>query len=259
VRFQGDERNILQEVQHSLKNSVQEESIAKAARELRKDKGRGTVKSAEWSESEGLLMFRGKIYVPNDRDLRHCIIEQHHDTRITGHAGHFKTFELVSHNYWWPQMSRYIGTYVKHCDLCNRTKVQHRRPFGELHPSETPEAPWEVISVDFIVELPESHGYNAIMCVVDSLTKCMHFIPTHTTINAEGTALLFLKEVWKHHGTPRAVVSDRPQFVTAFMRELYKLLGIKLTMSTAYHLQTNGQSERINQELEGYLRIFTSR
>jgi transposase InsO family protein len=153
-------------------------------------------------------------------------------------------------------MSHYIGTYVKHCDLCNRTKVQHQRPFGELHPLETPEAPWEVISVDFIVELPESHGYDAIMCVIDSLTKRAHFIPMHTTINVEGTALLFLKEVWKHHGTPWAVVSDRgPQFVTAFTHELYKLLGIKLATSTAYHPQTDSQTEHINQELEGYLRV----
>jgi hypothetical protein len=91
---------------------VQEESVAKAARELWKDKGRGTIKSTEWSESDGLLMFRGKIYVPNDRDLRRCIVEQHHNMRIAGHAGHFKTLELVSRNYWWPQMSRYIGIYA---------------------------------------------------------------------------------------------------------------------------------------------------
>jgi transposase InsO family protein len=156
-------------------------------------------------------------------------------------------------------MSRYIGVYVKTCDLCNRTKVQHRRPFGELHPSETPDAPWEVISVDFIVELPESHSYDAIMCVVDSLTKRVHFIPMHTTINVEGTALLLLTEVWKHHGTPQAVVSDRgPQFVAAFVHKLYKLLGINLATSTAYHPQTDGQTKRVNQELEGYLRIFTS-
>jgi hypothetical protein len=84
-------------------------------------------------------------------------------------------------------MSCYIGTYVKHCDLCNRTKVQCRRPMGKLHPSETPEAPWDMIRVNFIVELPESHGYDAIMCVVDSLTKHAHFIPTHTTINCIST------------------------------------------------------------------------
>jgi hypothetical protein len=239
---------------------VQEELVVKAARELRKDKGRGTVKSVEWSESDGLLMFHGKIYVPKDRELRHRIIEQHHDTCFTGHAGHLKTLKLVSHNYWWPQMSHYIGIYVKHCDLCNQTKVQHRRPISEPHPSETPEAPWDTISVDFIVELPESHGYNTIMCVIDSLTKHMHFIPMHTTINVEGTALLFLKEVWEHHGTPWVVVSDRgPQFITGFTCELYKLLGIKLAMLTAYHPQTNGQTEHIYQVLEGYLRTFTSR
>jgi hypothetical protein len=126
VRLEGDEHNILREVWHSLKDDVQEESVVKAARELRKDKGRGTIKSAEWSESDGLLMFHGKIYVPNDRDLRCRIIEHHHDMHIAGHAGHFKTLELVSRNYWWPQMSRYIGIYVKHCDLCNQTKVQCR-------------------------------------------------------------------------------------------------------------------------------------
>jgi hypothetical protein len=118
---------------------------------------------------------------------------------------------------------------------------------GELHPSETLEAPWDTISVDFIVELPQSHGYDAIMCIVDSLTKHAHFIPTHTTINVEGTALLFHKEVWKHHGTPRKVISDRgPQFITAFTRELYKLLGIKLAMLTAYHPQMDGQTEHVN-------------
>jgi hypothetical protein len=95
---------------------------------------------------------------------------------------------------------------------------------GKLHPSETPAAPWDTITIDFIVELPESHGYDAIMCIVDSLTKRAHFIPPYTTINVEGTALLFHKEVWKHHGTPWVVVSDRgPQFIAAFTRELYKL------------------------------------
>jgi hypothetical protein len=123
IRLGGDERNILREVWRSLKDNAQEESVAKAARELQKDKGRGTVKSAEWSESDGLLMFHGKIYVPKDRDLKRYIVEQHHDMHIAGYAGRFKTLELVSRNYWWPQMSHYIGIYIKHCDLCNRTKV----------------------------------------------------------------------------------------------------------------------------------------
>jgi hypothetical protein len=202
IRLEGDEHNILREVRCSLRDDVQEESVVKAARELRKDKGRGTVKSAEWSESDGLLMFRGKIYVPKDRELRRCIVKQHHNMCIARHAGCFRTPELVSRNYWWPQMSRYIGTYVKTRDLCNQTKVQCRRLIGGLHPSETLEAPWDMISVNFIVKLPESHGYNTIMNVIGSVTKRAHFIPMHTTINAEGAALPFLKEVWNHHGTP---------------------------------------------------------
>jgi transposase InsO family protein len=116
-----------------------------------------------------------------------------------------------------------------------------------------------MISVDFIVKLPTSHGYDTIMNVINSITKCAHFIPMHTTINAEDAALLFLKKVWKHHGTPQVVISDRgPQFIARFTYELYKLLGIKLALSTAYHPQTDSQTERINQVLEGYLHTFTS-
>jgi hypothetical protein len=126
VRLKGNERNILWEVRHSLKDNVQEESVVKAARELQKDKSRGTIKSAEWSESDGLLMFRSKIYVPKDRDLRCRIVKQHHNMCIARHAGRFKTLKLIACNYWWPQMSRYISIYVKHCDLCNQTKVQRQ-------------------------------------------------------------------------------------------------------------------------------------
>jgi transposase InsO family protein len=255
----GEERDILREVRKSLKDDEQEEAVAKAAKELRKDKGRGTIRSAEWSEQDGLLMFRGKIYVPKDRDLRRRIVEQHHDSRIAGHAGRWKTLELVARNYWWPQMSRYIGLYTKTCDLCNRTKLQNRRPIGELHPTEIPEERWDKVSVDFVVELPESHGYDAVMNIVDFASKRAHFAPTHTTVTAEGAARIYLKEVWKHHGLPKSVLSDRgPQFVADFTRELYRLLGIRLATSTAYHPQTDGQTERVNQEMEQFLRTFVN-
>jgi hypothetical protein len=156
-------------------------------------------------------------------------------------------------------MSRYVGQYVKTCDLCLRTKIQQTAPTGELHPLEIPEQRWDTVSVDFIVELPDSHGFDAVMNVVDSVSKRVHFIPTNTTITALGAARLFLQHVWKLHGLPRKVVSDQgSQFVSEFTRELYRLLRIQVAASTAYHPQTDGQTERVNQELEQYLRLFVN-
>src|ERR1700733_1281847 len=255
----GEEHDILREIRWSLRDDQQEEAVAKAATQLRQDRTRKTIRSTEWSETDGLLTFRGKIYVPKDRDLRRRIVEQHHDSRIAGHPGRWKTLELVSRNYWWPQMSRYIGTYVRTCDPCIRTKIQRHKPIGELHPMETPEERWDKISVDFVVELPNAHGYDAVMNVVDCVGKRAHFLPTHTTVDAVGSANLYFRDVWKHHGLPRSVVSDRgSQFVAEFTRELYRLLGIELATSTAYHPQTDGQTERANQELEQYIRLFVN-
>jgi transposase InsO family protein len=113
--------------------------------------------------------------------------------------------------------------------------------------------------VDFISELPDTHGHDAIMNVVDSVGKRAHFIPTNTTITALGAACLFLQNVWKLHGLPHSIVSDHgPQFIVEFTQELYRLLGITLSTTTAYHPQADGQMERVNQELEQYLRIFVN-
>ena len=151
-------------------------------------------------------------------------------------------------------MSHYIGQYMKACDLCLWTKVQHCPLIGELVLLSIPESHWDTISVDFIVELLESHGYNAVMNVIDSVSKVSHFIPTHTTITALGVAHLFLAHVLKLHGLPRQVVSDLgPQFIVEFMWELYHLLRVKLAATTAHHPQGNGQMEQVNQELEQYL------
>jgi hypothetical protein len=136
---------------------------------------------------------------------------------------------------------------------------QMEMDISELHPSETPEAPWDVISMDFIVELPESHGYDTIMNVVSGVAGRVCFIPVCATVSSGGAAHLFLGGVWRCRGTPQVVLSDRgPQFIARFTCKLYKLLGIKLAMSTAYHPQTNGQTEHVNQVLEGYLWTFTS-
>ena len=139
-------------------------------------------------------------------------------------------------------MSQYIGKYVSTCDLCLRTKPQRHLPTGELHPLPIPDAPWDTVSMDFIVELPESSGHDAIMVVVDSFTKRAHFVPTFTTLSAAGTSRLFVQHVWKLHSIPRKVVSDQgPQFVAEFTRELYHILGIKIAATTAYHPQGDGQ------------------
>jgi len=153
-------------------------------------------------------------------------------------------------------MSRYVGQYVSHCDLCLHTKIQYRLPSGELQPLPIPEEHWDVISMDFILKLLESGGYDSIMIAINSIGKHSHFVETLTTVTA-GAVNLYLRNIWKLHGLPQKVVSDRgPQFVAAFMKELYQLLGIEAVTSTAYHPQTDGQMERVNQELEQYLQIF---
>jgi len=148
--------------------------------------------------------------------------------------------------------------YVSHCDLCLRTKIQHCLPTGELQPLPILEECWDdVISIDFISELPESGGYDSITVAIDSVGKRSHFVKTVTTVTAARAANLYLRNIWKLHGLLQKVVSDcGPQFVAAFMKELYRLLEIEAVTSTAYHPQTDGQMERVNQELEQYLWIF---
>jgi len=151
-------------------------------------------------------------------------------------------------------MSRYISQYISTYDLCLQTKPWRYSLVGELQLLSVPDAQWDILSVDFVVEVLESSGHDAAMTVIDSISKRVHFVPTHTTVTAEGAARLFL-----HHGLPKCVVSNRgPQFVASFTKELYRLLGIRLSSSTAWHPQTDGQTERINQKLDQFLRLFVN-
>ena len=130
---------------------------------------------------------------------------------------------------------------------------------GKLIPNKVPDQCWQVISIDMIRELPDSKGYNAIPVVVDCLSKRIHTIPTVTSLDSTGVAWLFLKHVWHHHGLLEEVISDHgPAFVSNFSCELVALLGVKLTPSTSYHPQTDGQMEHVNQEIEAYLHVFVS-
>jgi len=258
VQIKGLEKNILREIRQGNQRGDQEEPVAKAARELQQAASK-TVRSAEWLEEEGLLQFRGKIYVLQNADLQRRVVLLCHDTKVARHPRHWKTLELVSRDYWWPQMSRYIKQYVSTCNLCLRTKPMRQAPVGKLHPLRILDSQWNMLSMDFVVELPLSSRHDAVMIVVDSVSKQAHFIPMHMTVTMERAARLFLHQVWKLHSLPKYVISDRgPQFIARFTKELYCLLRIKLASSTAWHPQTDEQMECVNQELDQYLRLFVN-
>ena len=215
------------------------------------------LRDKEWREVDGVMYKEGKVYVPKDEKLRAEIIRLHHDTPIGGHGGQWKTVELVTRNFWWPGITKEVKRYVEGCDACQRNKNHTEQPAGKLMSNSIPEKPWTHISVDFITKLPLAQGYDSILVVVDRLTKMVHFIPTTEKTLAEGLARLFRDNVWKLHGLPESIISDRgPQFAAGLMRELNEMLGIKSKLSTVFHSQTDRQTERVNQELEQYLRMF---
>ena len=148
-------------------------------------------------------------------------------------------------------MSREVKQYVEGCDACQRNKNCMQAPAGKLMLNSIPEKPWSHISADFITKLPLAQGYDLILVVVDRLTKMAHFIPTTEKTIAGGLVRLFRDNVWKLHGLPESIISDRgPQFAAEVMRELNAILEIDSKLSTAFHPQTDGQTERMNQELE---------
>jgi Integrase core domain len=146
---------------------------------------------------------------------------------------------------------------VDGCDVCARGKSYLEKPAGKLMPNPIPDALWLDISVDFITGLPEAQGYDAILVVCDCYSKQVHIIPTTSKTSSLGLVCLYRDHIWKLHDLPNSIISDcGPQFAAAFMKELNKLLGITTKLSTAYHPQTDGQTERMNQEIEQYLCLF---
>jgi len=155
--------------------------------------------------------------------------------------------ELVTRNYWWPGVMKEVGRYMDGCDVCQRYKNWNKAPAGKLMPNTIPEKPWSYILADFITKLPLAQGYDAILVVYNCFSKIAHFIATTEKTSAEELAKLFRDYVWKLHGLPESIISDRGvQFVAGIIKELNNLLGIQTKLSMAYHPQTDGQTERIN-------------
>jgi hypothetical protein len=212
--------------------------------ELCKQVTKGGNIDKQFSITDNLLCWKNRIYVP--QGLRQSIIQSEHNSKVAGHFGRDRTLELLTRNFYWMNMERDIRKYCSECDICQRTKAPRHAKHGLLHPLELACKPWTHISTDFITDLPQSEGATIILVVVDRFTKMAHFIPIQKK-DSPMVARAYMDNIWKYHGFPEDVVSDRDTtFTGRFFTVLYNCLGIKHSMSTAYHPQTDGQTERIN-------------
>ena len=250
--IEGPEEEIVKKIKEARDK---DEEVIKVVEEMKKA-GVKMLRDEEWQIEEGLVLKEERVYVPKDKKLRVEIIRLHHDTPIAGHGGQWKMVELVTRNYWWPGITKEIKRYVEGCDQCQRMKNRAEIPAGKLRPNQVPERPWQHILVDFITKLPVSKGHDSILVVCDRFSKMSHFVATTEKTTAEGLVRLFRDNVWKLHGLPESVILDRGlQFAAGMTKELNKMLGIETKLSIAYHPETDGQTERTNQELEQYLRM----
>lgn len=216
----------------------------------------------DWRDTDGMLYFKNKVYIPAILTLRRNIVHDFHDLPNAGHPGIFRTLASVREHYYWPGMGVFIKNYVMGCALCQQMKVNTHPTAPPLNPikADKDALPFQTVSMDFITDLPMSQGYDTLMVVVDhDVTKGIVLIPTVKTIDAIGTAALYHAHIYRRYGLPNRIISDRgPQFSSLVFQTLCSRLGIQSKLSTAYHPQTDGQTERVNQEVEAYLRIFCS-
>lgn len=209
------------------------------------------------TDERGLVYLRNLIYIPEP--MRTEIIARHHDDPMHGHMGTEKTAEAISRNYYFPNMRRKVQGYIQQCETCIRDKPARHQPYGKLQSPEAPKRPWEWITIDFVGPLPESKRYNYLMVVTDRLTKFIHLIPTTTNMTASQLATLLMGHVIVNHGMPQYITSDRDKlFTSKFWQSLTDLMGIEQRLTTAYHPQANGQTERTNQTIEQYLRHYVN-
>ena len=192
--------------------------------------------------------------------MQDAVMQAHHATAYAGHFGVARTVEHISRQFWWPGLHASVQTYCDSCPQCQQNKASNKRPFGLLQPHSIPDSRWSVVSLDFVSGLPmTSRKHDSIFVFVDKLTKMVHLAATSKTCSTKHASQLFLQHVWAQHGSPVTLISDRDtRFTSDFWQQFCTLLGITTKMSTAYHPQTDGQTERANRTIEEVLRHFTA-
>ena len=216
----------------------------------------GTVDEGWAIHTDGSLRYRGRVVVPQSTDLREEILSEFHCSRFVVHPGGTKMYHDLRRQYYWSGMKRHVGDFVQRCLTCQQVKAEHQRPAGLLQPLEIAEWKWEHITMDFVTHLPRtSRKHDAIWVIVDRLTKSAHFLAVRMTFTLEEFCRLYIREIVRLHGVPVSIVSDQdPRFTAQFWKSFQKAMGTQLSMSTAFHPQTDGQSERTIQILEDMLR-----
>jgi hypothetical protein len=208
-----------------------------------------------------LYWYGDRLVVVDDLPLRRGVISLYHDSPTAGHPGISNTAWAIARDYWWPNLKQTITEYIKGCHVCQSRKNNPSKPKPPLFPitSDNFTLPFTSVAMDFIVKLPMSEGYDSVLTITDTFSKACIFLPCNETIDAAGVALLYATYVLPHYGLPSRIISDRdPRFMATIIQELCRILSIQHNASTAYRPQTDGQSERSNQKLEQYFRIFTN-
>ncbi len=210
-----------------------------------------------WRTESGHL----QLYVPNDRDLKQTIIREFHESAHAGHQSYKRTLEKIRRRFWWNGMFTDVKNFCDGCHICQMSNASTNKPNGALNPLSIPKRRWETVTMDFIVGLPTSAaGYDSVLTVTDKLTKRIHLIPLkYGKAGGAEVARLFFDNVWKLHGAPRKIVTDRDsRFTTPFWNTLNKLMGVQVNMTTAYNPKGDGQSENTNKTVEAILRKFVN-
>jgi len=211
--------------------------------------------SPSWKLQDGLILYKRRVHVPASSPILHDILHAIHDATHEGSEKTLRRFRLTFHT---PKAKQTIQQFVSNCMICQRNKTEHLHPTRLLQPLPIPEQIWEDISMDFIEALPKVGGKSVILTVVDHLSKYAHFIPLAHPYSATTVAHTFFSEIVRLHGLPHSIVSDRDVvFTSRFWTELFRLSGVKLQMTSAYHPQSDGQSEAVNKIITMYLRCLT--